>query len=97
MAKKTASKRARPKRLRCGRGYRFRKVGRTRMALMRGNRLGATVQCSCDLSGGCKITIDPQDPQTISCLESGCSGTCGWVISVPGLAGIRFRAVAARA
>ena len=103
MARRSTTKRAgagrRPKRaakLRCGRGYTFERVGRNQIALMRNNQVGVTIDCSCSASGGCKITIDPQDPQTVSCLESGCTGSCGWVINVPGLAGVSFRAVAAR-
>lgn len=91
MARKASKQIHRGKVLRCGKGYRFKKVGRNRVALMRNNNRGGTFSCECSLSGGCKVTIDPNDPQTISCQESGCSGSCGWVISVPGIAGLKFR------
>jgi hypothetical protein len=73
----------------------FKQVGRSKVMLMRKNSAGGgtTFKCECSLAGGCKVTIDPQDPQTISCLESGCSGDCGWIISIPGLVGLKFRAV----
>lgn len=89
----TASLAPRAKVLRCGRGYHFKKVGRNRVALMmRNNNQGPTFTCECSTSGGCRVTIDPQDPQSISCLESGCTSSCGWVINVPGIFGLRFRA-----
>jgi hypothetical protein len=91
MARKTASSTPKAKVLRCMKGYEFQKIGRNRVALMHiggGGGPGATFNCECSLSGGCKVTIDPEDPQSISCLESGCSGTCGWVISIPGIRGL---------
>jgi hypothetical protein len=91
MATKQA-KTARPgKTLRCLRGYEFKKVGRNKVALMRNNQVGVTLNCECDLSGGCKVTIDPTDPQTISCLNSGCTGACGWTINIPGIRGLSLR------
>ena len=87
MARKTATKVGKAKTLRCIKGYEFKKVGR-RVALMRNNNIGVTINCECESSGGCKLTIDPQDPQTISCLNSGCTSTCGWVIQIPGLRGV---------
>jgi len=94
-AKATQTARA-PKSLTCLRGYEWKKVGRKGVALMRDNSPGVSVNCECESTGGCKITIDPTDPQTISCLESGCSSSCGWIIKVPGLVG-RLSAKVARA
>ena len=91
MARKTATKGRQGKTLRCIKGYEFKKVGRNRVALMRNNNVGVTINCECSLSGGCKLTIDPQDPQTISCLNSGCTGTCGWIIQIPGLRGVMLK------
>jgi hypothetical protein len=83
--KKAGAKAARtPNVLRCLPGYRWKTVGRT-VALMRNNRPGVTLNCECETSGGCKVTIDPNDPQTISCLNSGCSSSCGWIINIPGI------------
>lgn len=79
---------ARRKSLRCIKGYEFKQIGRNKVALMRNNNTGVTFSCTCSTSEGCKVTIDPKDPQTISCLESGCTGTCGWEVSVPGIRGL---------
>jgi hypothetical protein len=82
---------ARPRKmLRCEPGFRFETIGRSQVALMRANTQGPTFKCACSTSGGCRVSIDPQDPQTITCEESGCSGTCGWEISVPGIGGVKF-------
>lgn len=91
MARKTATTVRKAKTLRCIKGYEFKKVGRNRVALMRNNNAGVTINCECSLSGGCKLTIDPLDPQTISCLNSGCTGTCGWIIQIPGLRGVMLK------
>ena len=80
---------ARP--IRCTKGYKFKMVGRKKVALMRGRNQSATFQCDCETTGGCKVNIDPTDPQTITCLESGCTGSCGWVIKIAGIAGLTFR------
>ena len=72
--------------LRCGKGYRFKKVGR-KVMLMRRQTQGPTFTCECSTSGGCKVNIDPEDPRSISCLSSGCEGTCGWVVNIPGIVG----------
>src|SRR5262245_31726289 len=89
-AKKAGRKvtKARPKVLRCMRGYEFKKLRGNTVALMRNNSAGVTLNCECDLSGGCKVTIDPHDPQTISCLNGGCTGACGWIINIPGIRGV---------
>lgn len=54
------------------------------------NNTGATFNCECDLSGGCKVVIDPTDASSISCLNSGCSGECGWVVKLAGIRGLAF-------
>lgn len=87
----------RAKTLRCAPGYEWKPQGRSGVALMRNNNAGVTLNCECDLSGGCKLTIDPTDPQTISCLNSGCTGSCGWVIQIPGLRGVMLKLSRARA
>jgi hypothetical protein len=85
----TTAKRTRQRRrgrmLRCLKGYSWKKVDRKKVALMRNNNTTATFTCGCDLIGGCKVTIDPHDPQTISCVESGCTGDCSWTISIRGI------------
>lgn len=76
--------------LRAARGFSFRRRGRGVM-LMRGGVGAVEFNCECSLSGGCKVTIEGQ---TATCLESGCSGSCGWIVKVPGivgLAGIKVR------
>lgn len=70
--------------LRAARGYTFKKVGRSTIALMRGNVKTANFTCECNASGGCRVEMD--GPSAI-CLESGCTGTCGWVINLPGIYG----------
>ncbi len=70
--------------LRAARGYKFKKVGRSTIALMRGNVETANFTCECNASGGCRVEMDGP---SATCLESGCSGTCGWVINVPGIFG----------
>ncbi len=46
--------------IRCNRGYSFKKIGRTRLALMRGNNsAGVTVECKCDVGGDCEVKFDP--------------------------------------
>jgi hypothetical protein len=91
MARKTTTKVPKGKTLRCIKGYEFKKVGRNRVALMRNNNAGVNINCECDVGGGCKVTIDPNDPQTISCLNAGCAGSCGWVIQIPGLRGVLLK------
>jgi len=70
--------------LRAARGYKFKKVGRSTVALMRGNVKTANFTCECNTSGGCRVEMDGQNAM---CLESGCSGACGWVVNVPGIYG----------
>jgi len=81
--------------LRCARGFTFKRAGRNKVMLMRRNSTGGgtTFECECSGTGGCKVTIDPQDPQSISCMSSGCTGSCGWIISIPGIVGREFRAL----
>jgi hypothetical protein len=33
------------------------------------------------------------EDQTATCLESGCSGSCGWVVNIPGIANLANLAV----
>ena len=90
----TTAKRTRhPRRgkvLRCMKGHTWKKLGRNKVALMRNNNATATFTCECSLIGGCKVTIDPNDPQTISCLASGCTGDCGWTINIRGIRSLTF-------
>jgi hypothetical protein len=83
--------------LKAGRGYEFVKKGRNGIMLRRAGggpgAVGTTFTCECDLTGGCKVIITGSEA---SCLNSGCSGACGWIVNVPGLIGFRVRAVAAR-
>lgn len=75
---------SRGRKLRCARGYTFKKVGRNRVALMRRGLKITTFTCECSTSGGCRVEMDGQ---TASCLERGCTGRCGWVVNVPGIVG----------
>lgn len=69
--------------LKAGRGHYFKRTS-TGIALMRGNSATANFTCECSLSGGCRVQIEDQ---TAMCLESACTGTCGWVVNIPGIAG----------
>jgi hypothetical protein len=75
--------------LKAGRGYQFKQTA-TGVALMRGNGVTANFTCECSGSGGCKVEIVGG---TADCMESGCSGSCGWIVNVPGIAGVRGLAV----
>jgi hypothetical protein len=75
--------------LKAGRGHYFKRTG-TGIALMRGNSAQANFTCECSGAGGCRVEIDGQ---SATCLESGCSGSCGWVVNVPGIAGFPNLAV----
>ncbi len=91
MARK-ARRPGRGKTLRCSKGYSFKRLGKNRVALMRRRiNLGVTFQCECDLTGGCKVTIDPVHPEIITCLNDGCSGSCGWVIRFGAIRGLTAR------
>lgn len=86
MAKRArrASALRRSKILRAARGYTFRKVGRNRVALMYRRMSTVELSCECSQSGGYRVEIDGR---SITCLESGCTGSCGWVVNVPGIRG----------
>ena len=75
--------------LKAGRGHYFKRTA-TGIALMRGNSAQANFTCECSGTGGCRVEIDGQ---SATCLESGCSGSCGWVVNVPGIAGFPNLAV----
>ena len=91
MAKKTAGSARGKKSIRCSKGYTFQRAGRNRVILMRGSKdTGVSFKCRCTKTGGCTVTIDPRDPQIIDCTESGCSGSCGWGIVLPGIRGMSF-------
>lgn len=70
--------------LRAASGYKLKKVGRSSVALMRGNVKTANFTCECNESGGCRVEMD--GPSAM-CLENGCTGACGWVVNVPGIYG----------
>ncbi len=74
----------RGKRLKAAQGYKLKKVGRSTIALMRGSVKTATFTCECNASGGCRVEMDGPNAM---CLEGGCSGSCGWVVNVPGIYG----------
>jgi hypothetical protein len=82
--KKAPKKMGGGRKLRCAKGYSFKKVGRNGVALMRQGVKVTTFTCECSLSGGCRVQMEDQ---TAICLESGCTGSCGWVVNVPGILG----------
>jgi len=75
--------------VKAGRGHVFKRVGNG-IALMKGRSTQATFTCECTLSGGCRVQMEDQ---TATCLENGCSGSCGWVVNIPGIAGVAKLAV----
>lgn len=75
--------------LKAGRGHHFKRTA-TGIALMKGRAVQANFTCECSNAGGCRVEIDGQ---TATCLENGCSGSCGWVVNVPGIAGVHGLAV----
>ena len=75
--------------LKAGRGHHFVRTA-TGIALMKGRGVKANFTCECSNAGGCRVEIDGQ---TATCLENGCSGSCGWVVNVPGIAGVHGLAV----
>lgn len=83
-AKRASKTLVRGKKLRAAKGYKFKKVGRSSIALMRGGVKTATFTCECNASGGCRVEMD--GPSAM-CLENGCTGSCGWVVNLPGIYG----------
>lgn len=81
--------------LRSGRGYIFKPVGKNAAVLLKraANGTGPTFKCSCTAGPGgqgtCSVEITGS---SIRCTEGTCKGVCGWVITVPGIAGTWVRA-----
>jgi hypothetical protein len=88
MATKRTKQVRRGRVLTCVKGYEFKQIGRNRIALVRNNQDVVTLSCACSSTGGCTAVKSPDHPQTIVCLESGCTGTCGWIITIPGIRGL---------
>jgi hypothetical protein len=71
--------------LKADKGYEF-KVEGNGIALMKAGTKTTTFTCECSSgTGGCRVEMNGQ---TAECLEGGCSGTCGWVVNVPGIFGL---------
>lgn len=75
--------------IKAGRGHHFKQTA-TGIALMKGRGVQANFTCECSNAGGCRVQIEGQ---TATCLENGCSGSCGWIVNVPGIAGMQNLAV----
>ena len=88
MATKRTKHARRGKVLTCLKGYEFKEIGRNKIALMRNNQVCATLSCACSSTGGCTAVKSPDHPQTIFCQGARCTGTCGWIISIPGIRGL---------
>jgi hypothetical protein len=79
-----ASKR-KPIVLKAAPGYKFVKRGGG-VALMRQNMTVATVNCEC-VGGGSGCTVTITGPNAECSTSETCSGSCSWIVHVPGLVG----------
>lgn len=67
-------------------GYKFEKRRGGGVALMRRGVTTATVECEC-LGGGSGCTVTINGPNAECTTSETCSGSCSWVVHVPGFVG----------
>lgn len=81
----TGAAKSKPIVLKAAPGYKFEKR-RGGIALMRRGVTAATVNCEC-LGGGSGCTVTINGPNAECATSETCSGSCSWVVHVPGFVG----------
>jgi len=71
------------KTLRCSYPFRFREKNPGTAILVQDDEEGAAFSCGCG-SPSCEVHV-AADGSEISCIENGCHGNWGWLVSIPGL------------
>jgi hypothetical protein len=83
---RTGAPKSKPIVLKAAPGYKFEKRRGGGVALMRRGVTTATVNCEC-LGGGSGCTVTINGPSAECTTSETCSGSCSWVVHVPGFVG----------